>query len=386
MKYINRKLEKKIIRSAGTFPALILTGPRRSGKTTLLQKLFPNAEYYLIESPDVVARIKHDPRSFLDEIRPPAILDEIQNVPEILNYLRSIIDNQPRKKGQWMITGSQEAPLMRGVTESMAGRAATFQLFPFSLDETKKVSLFKGGFPEILERPSSHNIWFRSYIQTYLERDIRSISSIRDLSTFRRFLSLTTSRVGQMINRSDIAVSLGVSVPTVTEWLNILEITGQIILIPPFFENFGKRLIKSSKLFLTDTGLACHLLGIQSEAELKRSPFYGPLFENFIASEIIKHQTNNGHKRSLYYFRDRFGLEVDFLIHHRENAITLLEAKTSKTLRPSMGENIQKLKKNIKKYNTTSYIIHPTGKSKTPIKSIGANIKAIPLSSLHDII
>jgi len=170
------------------FSAVILTGPRRSGKTTLLRKLFPQASYYLLEDPDVISRLRADPRAFIEEICPPAILDEIQNVPEVFNYVRTQIDRFPNKKGRWILTGSQEASLRKGVTESMAGRAAIFQLLPFSLRETSKVSLVRGGFPEALARPSSSQIWFRSYVQSYLERDVRAVSSIRDLATFRRFL------------------------------------------------------------------------------------------------------------------------------------------------------------------------------------------------------
>lgn len=239
MKYIPRIIENEMLRAARSFPAVILTGPRRAGKTTLLQKLFPRSAYRLLEDPDVIANIRSDPRSFLEEIDGPAILDEVQNAPEILNYIRTRIDRQPRKMGQWFLTGSQEAPLMKGVTESMAGRAAVFNLLPLSLLESSKVTLRKGGFPEALARPATAQIWFSSYVQTYLERDVRAISSIRDLATFRRFLSLLASRCGDIFNRTDLAAPLGVSVPAVSEWLSILETTGQVLSIPPFFESRG---------------------------------------------------------------------------------------------------------------------------------------------------
>src|SRR5207249_7271897 len=196
------------------------------------------------------------------------------------------------------------APLMQGVTESLAGRAAVFSLLPLGSLETPKVTLLRGGFPEVLARPAAARTWFRSYIQTYLERDVRAVSAIRSLATFRRFLALLASRCGQLLNKTDLAAPLGVSVPTISAWLSILETTGQILLIPPFYENFGKRLVKSPKLYFTDSGLACHLLGINSNDELQRSPFLGPLFEGFVASEIFKQQVNDGRRRSLYYFRD----------------------------------------------------------------------------------
>jgi predicted AAA+ superfamily ATPase len=347
MKFVHRVAEAALSGAARAFPAIVITGPRRAGKTTLLRRFFPSARYVLLEDPDVQARARSDPRGLLDELEPPVIFDEIQNVPEILNHVRSRIDAHPRQMGRWFFTGSQEAPLMRGVSESMAGRAAILQLFPFSLAETDRVSLLAGGFPEILARPKSRDLWFASYIQTYLERDVRSITNIRDLGAFRRFLALVASRHGQIVNRSDLATPLGVSVPTINEWLHILEITGQIILAPPYFENFGKRLTKSPKLYLSDSGLACHLLGIRSAAELERSPFLGALFEGFIATEILKSQINRGARKELYHFRDQQGLEVDFLFPDRHGKLCLVECKASKTVHPGMTAPLASLKRAI---------------------------------------
>ncbi|MDI6755969.1 MAG: ATP-binding protein [Thermodesulfobacteriota bacterium] len=365
-----------LLRASRHFNAVILTGPRRSGKTTLLRKLFPQASYYLLEDPDVISRLRADPRAFIEEIYPPAILDEIQNVPEVFNYVRTLIDRFPNKKGQWLLTGYQEASLMKGVTESMAGRAAIFQLLPLSLRETSKVSLLRGGFPEALARPSSSQIWFRSYVQSYLERDVRAVSSIRDLATFRRFLSLLTSRCGQILNRTDLAAPLGVSVPTISEWLNILEVTSQIILVPPFYENFGKRLIKSPKLYFVDAGLACHFLGIESEKMLKQSPFLGAIFEGFVASEIIKQQVNSGRSKELYYFRDQQGLEVDFLVPTGHRELILLEAKASRTVMPQMAESLHRLAGSIGNYQVKSYLIFNPGREGLSTSALRPGIKA----------
>ena len=322
---------------------MVLTGPRRAGKTFLLRHLFPKASYHLFEDPDVVGRFRHDPQGFLDGVRLPVILDEIQNVPEVFNFVRARIDRQPRRTGQWFLTGSQEAGLMRNVTESMAGRAAVLQLLPMSARETPKVSLLRGGFPEVLARPKAASLWFSSYLQTYLERDVRSISAVQEPATFRRFLALVASRHGQVLNKSDLAAPLGMSVPGIGRWLDILEAAAQIFLVPPYFENLGKRLIKSPKVYIADSGLACHLLGIETEAELEKSPFLGALFEGFIAGEIVKAQLNAGRRRELYYFRDQQGLEVDFVVPGKGGALRLVEAKAVRTVRPGDAGPMQRL-------------------------------------------
>jgi len=343
MQTVRRQILPALLTALRRFPAVVVTGPRRAGKTTLLRAAVPGARYVLLEDPDIQDRVRRDPRAFLDGLRPPVIFDEIQNTPPLLDYIRSLVDARPRRMGQWLFTGSQEAPLMQGITESMAGRAAILQLLPFSLAETPKASPLLGGFPEVVLRPRGRDLWYASYLQTYIERDVRLITSVRDLPTFRRFLSLAASRTGQMLNRSDLAAPLGVSVPTISEWLRILEITGQIILVPPYFENFGKRLVKSPKLYWGDAGLACHLLGIQSQAELERSPFFGAIFEGFVAAEILKSQVNRGRRKELYYFRDQQGLEIDFLVPQPSAHFWLVEAKASKTVRPQMAASMLSL-------------------------------------------
>lgn len=386
MAFIPRSLAPRLVPAARAFPALILTGPRRAGKTTLLRRLFPTASYRLIEDPDVIARMRADPRAFLEELKTPAILDEIQNVPEILNYVRSLIDKNPRRKGQWLLTGSQEAPLMRGVSESMAGRAAIFQLLPLSLGETPKVSLLHGGFPEVVTRPTIADTWYQSYLQTFLERDVRAISSIRDLSIFRRFMALLASRCGQILNRSEFASPLGVSVPTISEWLSILEITAQILLVPPFYENFGKRLIKSPKLYFVDSGLACHLLQIESESALNTSPFLGPLFEGFVASEIVKTQVNAGRRRELYYFRDQQGLEVDFVIPARSHRLLLCESKASKTVSPSMAEPVSRMLQHVTRYKAEGYLVHRRSTTAPPLHALRLGVQAISINELPSLL
>ena len=382
MRYVPRLITPQLEKAARGFPALVLTGPRRAGKTTVLRRAFPKATYQLLEDPETVARVRSDPAAFMDDLRPPVILDEIQNTPELLAHIRARIDAADRRKGQWLLTGSQEAPLMRGVTESMAGRAALLELWPLSTQETPKVSLLRGGFPEALARPASAALWYRSYIQTYLERDVRAISSIRDLATFRRFLALTASRCGQILNKTDLAAGLGVSVPTMTEWLNILEVTGQIVLVPPFFENLGKRLIKSPKLYFVDSGLVCHLLGLESEAQAQRSPFLGPLFEGFVAAEILKQQQCAGRRRELYYFRDQRGLEVDFLVPMGGKLLALVEAKASATARPEAGDAVAALMASARGYDTHGFVVHRPRASAQVLRALRPGVRAVPLEEL----
>jgi predicted AAA+ superfamily ATPase len=377
MRYIPRQLAPVLLDASRHFPAVVVTGPRRAGKTTLLRKLFPNARYVLLEDPDIQERVRSDPRAFLEEIQPPVVFDEIQNTPELLGYVRTLIDTRPRRMGQWLFTGSQEAPLMRGITESMAGRAAILQLLPFSVAETGKVNLLHGGFPEVLAQPKARSLWFGSYVQTYLERDVRAITNVRDLVTFRRFLALLASRHGQVLNKTDLAAPLGVSVPTVGEWLSILEVTGQIILVPPYFENFGKRLIKSPKIYWGDSGLACYLLGVTSPAELERSPFLGALFEGFVATEILKSQANQGMRKELYYFRDQQGLEVDFLVPRPNSNLWLIEAKAGKTVRSSMAAPLLSLRRALTTWSGRLIVVHRKSRSQLPTAAIARGVEAL---------
>lgn len=382
MRHVPRQLAGTLERAARAFPAIVLTGPRRAGKTTLLRRLFPAASYRLLEDPALIAAVRADPRGFLDRLRLPVILDEIQHTPELLNFIRARIDLGARRHGQWLLSGSQDFALMRGVTESMAGRAAVLQLLPLSTVESAKVTPFRGGFAEVLARPQDADLWFPSYIQTYLERDVRQISQVRDLSTFRRFLALLASRSGQLLNKTDLAAPLGISVPTVAEWTGILETTGHVLLVPPYFENFGKRLVKSPKSYFTDSGLACHLLGLESPRALLRSPFLGPVFESFVASEIVKQQINLGQRRELYFFRDQRGLEVDFVVPAGSRRLVLIEAKASRTVYPDSARSMLNLAGSIARKSTDCIVVHDAPKGMPAEATLAKGARAMGIGHM----
>jgi uncharacterized protein len=302
--------------------------------------------------------------------------------------VRARIDVHPRRTGQWVLTGSQEAPLMGGVTESMAGRAAVLQLLPLSARESPRVTLRTGGYPEAVARPAGAPLWFSSYVQTYLERDVRAVTMVRDLATFRRFLALVAARHGQLLNRTELAAPLGVSVPTITQWLGVLETTAQILVVPPFYENLGKRLVKSPKVYVADSGLACHLLGIESAADLARSPFRGALVEGFVAAEIVKAQVNAGRRREIYHFRDEQGLEVDFVVPGRGGTLALVECKAGRTVTPAMAAPLQRLlaalaNRPSPRRRARAFLVHEPG-SRLRTTAVAPGVSAVAWPALID--
>lgn len=382
---IGREIEPLLRRAARGFPAIVVSGPRRAGKTYCLRSTFPSAGYHLLEDPDVLARVKSDPRGFLESLRPPVILDEVQNAPELFAYVRTRVEAAPRRTGQWILTGSQDFALMEGVSETIAGRAAIFTLLPFSYRELGRWDLLRGGFPEVWARPGQAQTWFASYLQTYFERDVRSILNVRDLSTFRRFLTVLAARNGQVLNMSDMAAPLGVSVPTIGHWLGVLETTGLVARVPPYFENFEKRLIKSPRIYWLDTGLLCFLLGVTDKAALDRSPFVGAVFESFVASELLKNQANRGRPRELYFFRDQQGLEVDFLVPDERGGLTFIEAKWTRTPTPTMAGPIASLLPRVRDRLARGIVVHrspPRARKAAPPVGLVPGVEAVTIEAL----
>jgi len=371
MKYKNRVLANTINRAIKTFPAVVVTGPRQAGKTTLYRMLFSKTHNFVsLEDPDVRVRAKEDPLNFLNQYKPPLIIDEIQYLPELLSYIKTKIDSN-RKPGQWLFTGSQNFILMNNISQSLAGRIATLSLLPFSISElvdnaqgTKdftnwskdkqlnkqaknKISLsesiLRGFYPEIAtNKKVDRKLWCSSYITTYLERDIRSLTNIGDLSQLERFLIACAIRTGQILNISEIARDIGISVPTAKRWLSLLETGQQIYLLYPYYKNIGKRIMKSPKIYFCDTAICSYLLGIHNSETLLGSPYFGNLFETMIVIDFLKRFLHFGDKPSMYYFRTRDGLEVDLVIEIA-GYLYLYEIKSSMTILPKHAASLKRM-------------------------------------------
>jgi len=321
--YIPRFLKTTMTRAADQFPAVILTGPRQSGKTTFLQQEFDDATAYAsLDDPFTRDFARHDPQGFLAAFGDKTvILDEVQYVPELFPYLKIRIDQDRRRYGKWLLTGSQQFSMMKNVTESLAGRIAILNLLPFSILEFRKEgddalenSIWNGGYPEPALAGEKRDLWVSSYIQTYLERDVRQLQNIRDLRSFELFLGLTAAFHSQMFNAAAIAGQCGVTLPTVKSWTGVLEASWLIYKLPPWFKNYGKRLVKTPKSYFLDTALICSLTKQPDGPSALAGAMGGALMEGFIVSETVKVFTLNGSKPDIYFWRSHVGLEVDLLI------------------------------------------------------------------------
>jgi predicted AAA+ superfamily ATPase len=340
----NRKLESILERLFLQYPAIALIGPRQSGKTTLAKKMWPNLPYVLLEAPDIREYAEKDPRAFLQNYPDGAILDEIQNVPHLFSYLQEIID-QKDKPGLFILSGSQNFVLNEKITQTLAGRIAIVKLLPlsfeeFNIDESLDKLMIKGNYPRVHRYDLDPVEFYRDYVHTYIERDVRQIKNITNLSTFQKFLSLCAGRAGQLLNISNLSVEAGVSLDTVRSWLSVMEANMLIYILKPYYENYSKRIIKTPKLFFTDTGLVCYLLGIRSKTQLENHPLRGAIFENFMITEILKHLLHRNLSPDLYFFREQTGKEIDCLWQNTDKLVAV-EMKSGSTINQDFFKHIE---------------------------------------------
>ena len=405
MRYIKRTLEPVLKSAAAEFPAVVLTGPRQSGKTTVLKHLFGRTHKYIsLELPDIRASAAADPRAFLETYPPPVILDEVQYAPDLLPYVKERIDAERSKRGRYVLTGSQNLLLVERVTESLAGRAAMLRLMPLSqrealgtpdvplLWETKKgrvvrkgfghielwQSFLRGGYPELVAGPDRDlSLWHSSYVQTYLERDVRSIRQVGDLTLFQNFLRSLAARSGQLINLTDLGRDLGVAVNSVKAWLSVLEATFQVLVLRPYFSNIGKRLVKTPKVYFIDVGTLCYLTGLKDPQHAASGPMGGAIFETAVLSEIMKVLAGRGEEPQIYFWRTSTGVEVDIVVV-RAGKLVPIEVKLSATPRPAMAESIMTFQRDFGGKAGPGYVVHP-GDVRLPLSS---GVTAIPFADL----
>lgn len=347
---ISRHLAAEIRSESRFYPVLTVTGPRQSGKTTLCRAMFPGYSYYNLEDIATLELVKSDPKSFLRHCGDGVVIDEVQVYPQLLNQLMVEVDERPERR--FVLTGSSNFALLESVTQSLAGRAAVFTLLPLSLGERAQWSgsvsadglMLRGGYPRLwADRDFPAGMFYRNYYTTYVERDVRRIVNVKDLELFRKFIRLAAGRVGSEFNASSLSGEVGVSSVTVSGWLSMLAASYIGFLLPPYFENIGKRLVKTPKFYFHDTGLACFLLGIENETQLATHPLRGALFENMVVSEALKCRTNAGAEPDLYFYRDRSQHEVD-LLHVAGGAISAFEIKSAQTFNADFLKGLRYLK------------------------------------------
>jgi len=403
--YIARSLEPVLEQAVGEFPAVVLTGPRQSGKTTLLKHLFGgDYGYASLEPPDVRAAATEDPRGFLEAYPPPVIFDEVQYAPDLLTYVKERIDAHRNWSGQHVLPGSQNLLLAERINESLAGRAAVLRLLPLSRREVlanphaplpwestvhggrveKTVfrevwsELLRGYYPELVaNRGRDTGLWHSAYVQTYLERDVRSLRQVGDLSQFQSFLRALAARTAQLLSLSDLARDLGVAVNTVKAWISVLEVTYQIVVLRPYFANVRKRVVKTPKVYFSDVGTLCHLTGLKDADHAAAGPMAGAILETAVLMEIVKVLTHRGVDPQVYFWRTSAGREVDIVVE-TDRRLLPIEVKLSSTPRPAMANSIKVFQSDFGERSRPGYLVHP-GDLRLPI---GGEVTALPFVAL----
>lgn len=346
--YIHRKIEETILEASKYFSVIAISGPRQSGKSTLLTQLFPLYEKYSLKDLNILDYAKNDPIAFLNQTDEGMFIDEIQRCPQLLDYIQGIVDNNPKR--HFALSGNSNFEVMKNLSESLAGRAGVFELLPMSIQEvTGKVDLdnlnqilYNGLYPSICAKKNIAKFFYPSYVRTYLEKDVRDLLQMKDQIRFTKFLKLCAARIGSLFNASELGAEVGVSSKTISHWLSVLQASYLITLLPPYYENIPKRLVKTPKLYFNDPGLACYLLDIETPQQLDRDKMRGAIFENMIVMEAIKHRYNMGLEGGVFFYRDSNQNEVDLLIK-QEGELTAIEVKSSMTYSSSFEKTLTQI-------------------------------------------
>ena len=377
-------MEEVIIEASKYFSVISITGPRQSGKSTLLKHLFPDVPRYSMKDVNIREFAEHDPVAFLHQHPKGMFIDEVQKVPQLLEYIQGIVDETP--DCQFLLTGSSNFELLHGLSESLPGRAGVYELLPMTYKEAESTMsslaldefLYSGMYPAICAHKNKARLFYPSYVKTYLERDVRDLLKIKDQMQFMKFLRLCASRVGSIFNASELAGQIGVDSKTITHWLSVLQASYIVMLLPPYHENISKRLVKSPKLYFCDPGLACFLLDIEIPRQLERDKMRGAIFENYVVMEVIKHRYNRGLLNGVYFYRDSNQREVDILLKE-EGEITAIEVKSSMTYHTSFEADISKLSGWIHTPVVNKFIVY-TG----DFENTASDIKLINYQHLHE--
>ena len=346
--YIPRRLERVIQEAAQYFSVISVTGPRQSGKSTMLKHLFPQLPKYSMKDLHVRAFAEQDPVAFLNQHKEGMFIDEVQKVPVLLDYIQGIVDDDPSRR--FVLTGSSNLELLQGLTESLPGRAGVYELLPMSMEETAEQIadkhanqlLYDGLYPAICAHKNVAHLFYPAYVKTYLEKDVRDLLRIKDQIQFLKFMKLCAARIGSLFNASEVALELGVDSKTVSHWLSVLQASYLVTLLPPYYENISKRVVKTPKLYFNDPGLACYLLDIESPKQLALDKMRGAIFENLVVMECIKHRFNQGKEGNVFFYRDSNGQEVDILVKE-EGQLTAIEVKSSMTYQTDFSKTLKML-------------------------------------------
>ena len=346
--YISREMQDLLKEAAQYFSVICITGPRQSGKSTILKEMFPQAIKYSLKDVNVREFALNDPVAFLGQTTEMMFIDEVQKAPELFEYIQGIVDGNPDRK--FLLSGSSNFELMSSLSESLAGRAGVFELMPMSINEIREQTsgkpldtlLYDGLFPAICAKKNIADLFYPSYVKTYLEKDVRDLLKTKDIMLFLKFMKLCAARVGSLFNASEIANEVGVDSKTISSWMSVLTASYIVYLLPPYYENISKRLIKSPKLYFCDPGLACYLLEIESPKQLSRDKLRGNILENLVVMEAVKHRMNAGKEGGVFFYRDSNGNEVDILLKE-EGEITALEVKSSMTYNTEFEKSLKKI-------------------------------------------